>query len=41
MNDEDETFHMDCFVCETKSEVTVLNSDEQPFFCPMCGTEME
>jgi hypothetical protein len=35
---EPETYELDCGVCESQTEVLVMNSEEEPQYCPMCGT---
>jgi hypothetical protein len=34
---EPETYELECCVCETQTEVLVVNSEEEPSYCPMCG----
>ncbi len=34
----DETYELECEVCGTAVEVTVFDSEEEPEYCPMCGT---
>lgn len=34
----DETYDLECAVCETITEVLVRDSEEEPEYCPMCGT---
>lgn len=31
-------FELECSICDAELTVTVLNEDEKPGFCPMCGT---
>jgi hypothetical protein len=30
-----------CDVCDTETQVMVVNSEDVPAFCPMCGSDME
>lgn len=34
----DETYELECDVCESVVEVLVYESEEEPQYCPMCGT---
>jgi len=34
-------FEVYCAVCETYTNVFVMDCDEEPAFCPMCGTEAD
>ena len=34
----DETYELECDVCDTAVEVLVYDSEEEPQYCPMCGT---
>ena len=35
------TYALECIICEVETEVTVLDIDERPLHCPMCGSEVE
>lgn len=35
---DETTYEIECEVCEVVVEVTVYDTDEQPEYCPMCGT---
>jgi hypothetical protein len=39
--DEDNVYILECSLCETKVEVTVKDSEEEPQYCPMCGVDIE
>lgn len=30
-----------CDVCDVETQVMVVNSEDVPAFCPMCGSDME
>lgn len=30
-----------CDVCDTETQVMVVNSEDVPAFCPMCGSDLE
>jgi hypothetical protein len=30
-----------CDVCDTETQVMVVNSEDVPAFCPMCGSDVE
>lgn len=34
----DETYELECDVCESVVEVIVYDNSEEPQYCPMCGT---
>lgn len=34
----EETYEIECVVCESVVEVIVHDSEEEPEYCPMCGT---
>lgn len=38
---EEYNYSAECSVCETETDVSVLNNEEKPLFCPMCGTEVK
>jgi len=38
---EEYFFQMVCAICDAETHVTIINDDEKPGFCPMCGTEGE
>jgi DNA-directed RNA polymerase subunit RPC12/RpoP len=38
---EGDIFELFCVVCQTETEVSVVDSDEEPIYCPMCGSEIE
>lgn len=33
----EEEYWTDCFACDTETQVIVINTDEAPQNCPMCG----
>ena len=35
------TYEIECAVCETICEVIADENDQQPAFCPMCGSPIE
>jgi len=35
--EEDETYTLECHLCETETEVLVKDCEEEPQYCPMCG----
>ena len=37
----DQVFDIACEMCETHTEVIVVDVDEAPCFCPMCGVPVE
>ena len=39
--EEDETYLLECSLCETEVEVLVKDSEEEPHYCPMCGVSIE
>lgn len=30
-----------CEVCDVETRVTVINEEQKPFWCPMCGSDVE
>jgi len=34
----EEAYELECDVCESVVEVLVYDSEEEPQYCPMCGT---
>jgi len=34
-------YELDCPMCDTLVQLTVIHIDEKPVNCPMCGTEVE
>ncbi len=38
---EDKEYWTQCVACDTETQVLVINSNEDPLFCPMCGSSME
>lgn len=36
-----EEYNFVCEMCDTEITVTVVDVDEKPNFCPMCGNECE
>ena len=34
-------YSLECPVCETQLSLMVIDIDEKPINCPMCGTETE
>lgn len=41
MGKEETVYDIFCDVCEVSSEVIVDELEQQPEFCPMCGTPVE
>ena len=37
----EEEYWTECIACGTESQVMVLDNDEEPQFCPMCGSPMQ
>mgnify|MGYP003311911032 CR=1 FL=1 len=37
----DKEYWTECIACDTETQVLVIESGEQPLFCPMCGTSMD
>ena len=35
----DELYWAVCDVCDTETEVSVVDADDTPSFCPMCGEQ--
>jgi len=38
---EQQVFEIICEICESFTEVIVVDVDETPCFCPMCGETVE
>ena len=38
---EEIEYEVDCPVCETGSKITLVDVEERPAHCPMCGSEIE
>jgi hypothetical protein len=36
----EEEYWTECAACDTESQVMVIDNEEVPQFCPMCGTPM-
>lgn len=36
----DETYEIECDVCDSLVECLVRDSEEEPEYCPMCGTAL-
>lgn len=34
---EELEYVMECIVCDVETSIVILNDDEKPAFCPMCG----
>tara|TARA_R110002153_G_scaffold53671_2_gene149460 strand:+ start:230 stop:364 length:135 start_codon:yes stop_codon:yes gene_type:complete len=34
-------YAMECPICETQVQITVIDIDERPVSCPMCSEEVE
>jgi endogenous inhibitor of DNA gyrase (YacG/DUF329 family) len=34
-------YNIDCPICDIHTDVTVAYDDDQPRFCPMCGSDVE
>jgi hypothetical protein len=37
----EEEYWTECDACDTESQVMVIDSEEIPQYCPMCGSPME
>ncbi len=37
----EEEYWAECPACEVETQVLVLDSEELPQYCPMCGSRME
>jgi rRNA maturation endonuclease Nob1 len=37
----EEEFYAVCEACETETQVLVMDNEEEPRYCPMCGTPLE
>ena len=37
---DDQEYTLECDVCGVTT-VVIVEADEEPLFCPMCGTEIE
>lgn len=37
----EEEYYGQCTNCDVETYVTVLDEDELPLYCPMCGCQME
>ena len=35
---EETEYWTECVACETETQVLVVDNDEPPQFCPMCGS---
>jgi ribosomal protein S27E len=36
----DETYEIKCDVCDSVVEILVFDNEEEPEYCPMCGTTL-
>ena len=36
----EEEYWTECAACDTESQVMVIDNEEPPQFCPMCGSPM-
>lgn len=36
----EETYELECEVCDSITEVVVYDNDEEPQYCPMCGSQL-
>lgn len=36
---EDFNWTISCDMCDTETDITVIQMDEKPVFCPMCGAD--
>ena len=36
-----DSYELECDVCESIVEVLVHDSEEEPHYCPMCGTAID
>ena len=34
----EEEYWTECFACDTETQVIVIDNEEVPGFCPMCGS---
>lgn len=41
MLEEEYEYNLECPVCESQLQLFVIDIDEKPVNCPMCGTETE
>ncbi len=37
----EEEYWTECAACDTESQVLVVDSEETPLYCPMCGSPMQ
>ena len=37
----EEEYWTECDACDTESQVLVVENEEPPQYCPMCGSPME
>lgn len=37
----EEEYWAACEICDTETQVIVLDSEDPPAFCPMCGSDVE
>ena len=37
----EEEYWTECHACDTESQVMVIDTEEIPQYCPMCGSPME
>ena len=37
----EEEYWTECIACDTESQVLVINSEETPQYCPLCGSPMD
>jgi len=37
----EEEYWTECIACDTESQVMVIDNEEVPQFCPMCGSPMQ
>jgi len=37
----EEEYYGQCINCDVETEVLVIDEEEKPLYCPMCGCQME
>lgn len=37
----EEEYYAQCYNCDVETQVMVLDEEEPPMYCPMCGSEIE
>lgn len=41
MENEEFKYRLECLSCETIQELVVWDVNERPYFCPMCGDDVD